>query len=235
MKKVIICTVALVLAASLAHAAERPPQPAKVLAEMATAYDAVDSYTATLIKQERLDSEMAPEETIELVFQKPFKVYMKWIGERFKGQEIVYVAGQYKGRLRGRRGGLLSFLPFSLQPDDPRALQGNHHPVTDVGIGRMIEIVGENCKRGLERNEVTMQTVLEYWEKMPCIQLQLEFREARPAYSCARAVVTVDRANKLPVGIEIYDQPDRLYERCEYRNLQLNVPVSSDRFRLDDQ
>jgi len=46
-----------------------------------------ESYTAIFYKQERIQGKLTDEETIFLKFKKPFKVYMKWTKEPYKGVE----------------------------------------------------------------------------------------------------------------------------------------------------
>ena len=64
------------------------------IVSMRSAYEDVISYTATFYKQERVGNKLLDEERIELKFQRPHKVYMRWVGKAHKGREALYVRGE---------------------------------------------------------------------------------------------------------------------------------------------
>ena len=208
--------------------AERPPDALKTLAQMSSRAGQITSYSATFIKQERMGDALAPEEEIELVVANPQKLYMRWAGERFKGQEIVFDGR--KGVIRGHRGGLFSFFTFSLSPTDPRAAEGNHHPITDVGIDKLAERIASTLSGAAEGKAAVFKTALEECAGSPCIRIRADFKDAESAL--ATVIVCVDRQTLLPVAAELYDRPDTLYERYEYRDLKIGVATPSDRTGL---
>lgn len=205
--------------------AERPPDALKTLAQMSSRAGLVTSYSATFIKQERLGDVLAPEEEIELVVASPQEMSLRWVGERFKGQEIVFDGR--KGVIRGHRGGLLSFFTFTLGPTDPRATEGNHHPISELGIGKLAERIASTISGAAERKVAVLKTVLEECAGSPCIRIRADFQDAESAL--ATVIVCVDRQTMLPVAVELYDRPDTLYERYEYRDLKIGVAVRPDR------
>ena len=76
-----------------------------LLDQMESSYATVNDYVSVFHKQERVNDKLLPEETIQFKFQKPFKVYMKWIKEPFEGREALYVEGQYNNKLIAHKGG----------------------------------------------------------------------------------------------------------------------------------
>ncbi|MBI2837526.1 MAG: DUF1571 domain-containing protein [Acidobacteria bacterium] len=203
--------------------AERPPDALKTLAQMSSRAAELTSYSATFIKQERLGDVLAPEEEIELVVANPREMRMRWVGERFKGQEIVFDGT--KGVIRGHRGGLLAFFTFTLSPTDPRAASGNHHPITDHGIGKLAERVASTIS-----GAAVLKTALEECAGYMCIRIRADFEDTESAL--ATVIVCVDRQTMLPVALELYDPPDTLYERYEYRDLKIGVAARPDRAGL---
>src|SRR5260221_10550891 len=64
-------------------------------------------YTATFIKQERVDgADLQELQTIQLkIRHKPFGVYMKWLEGGDVGRELLFAEGQYDDKLQVRLGG----------------------------------------------------------------------------------------------------------------------------------
>ena len=61
------------------------------LGRMETSYARVTDYTALFRRRERIDGEWRPEEISVLKFQRPFKVYMRWLSGPSDGREAIYV------------------------------------------------------------------------------------------------------------------------------------------------
>ena len=94
---------AAVLVPSFLSASDPKDALTSLLEQMELSYAKVKDYQAVFHKQERLEGKLLPEETIQLKFRKPLNIYMNWIGERLKGQEALYVRGQYENKLIAHR------------------------------------------------------------------------------------------------------------------------------------
>src|SRR6476469_635990 len=95
-----------------------PPQPSQppmtppaggdpvgqMIAEARTSFGRVRDYMGTLVKQERVEGQLQPEQFIAIrVRQQPFSVHLKWQGpKQFVGQEAAYVAGKNNGQMRAK-------------------------------------------------------------------------------------------------------------------------------------
>src|SRR5947209_3394155 len=56
------------------------------------------------------------------------------------GKEASYVQGRHNGKMRAKTGGALGLVGFvTIDPRDPRAMQGTRHSVTEAGIGNLID------------------------------------------------------------------------------------------------
>ena len=55
--------------------------------------NSVKDYTCKFFKQEFWHGKMQPQEIALMKFQKPHSVYMKWVGEEKKGQEVLFRRG----------------------------------------------------------------------------------------------------------------------------------------------
>jgi hypothetical protein len=112
-------------------------------------YAGIESYVVRLKRREQINGKDQPEEIMSLTFRKqPWSVHFKWLNDPGKDREVVYVKGQHGNNIHTRlaagdiplmRGGMRIALP----PDDPRVLAKSRHPITEAGVGAMIERIGE--------------------------------------------------------------------------------------------
>jgi outer membrane lipoprotein-sorting protein len=204
----------------------------QVLNDMQRAYAWVDHYTATFLVQERLHGELGPEHEIALKFKKPFHVYMRWVKGPNEGRQALYPAGPDGNELWVRVRTLVGAVTVSLDPNSARARKGSRHPITDVGIGRVLDFLADDVQRGM-REEVVMiddagsSATLD----RPTHRYALHFpREQDKGYHCMVAVIDIDRELRLPIYIEIYDWTNQLVERYGYRDLHLNPGLTDEDF-----
>ncbi len=197
----------------------------RLLDQMESSYAKVNDYQATFHKQERVEGNLLPEETILLKFQKPLKIYMNWIGEPLKGQEALYVQGKYDDKLIAHRGGILGAITLSLDLNGPTAMKGNRHPITHTGFGFTIEQSKRTIESALQSGGLQIVRMGEEpFEGRPAIVIDAVYntREARQ-YSSGHMVFHIDRALMLPVGSVLYDDKGVLIEKYYYTDVKLNV------------
>ncbi|MFZ2447478.1 MAG: DUF1571 domain-containing protein [Syntrophobacteraceae bacterium] len=215
---------AAVLVPSVAAAAD-PADIVRLIEQMESSYARVNDYQAVFHKQERVGGKLLPEETILLKFQKPLKVYMKWVGEPLKGTEALYAQGKYDNKLIARGGGILGVVTLSLDPRGSTAMKGNRHPITEVGFGFIIEELRRNLDRALPRGEcriIRMGEEAVNGRPATVIEAGFNSREGRKYYA-SRMVMTIDKECLLPVGNMFYDDRDVLVEKYSYTDVKLNV------------
>ena len=190
-----------------------------LVTRMESSYARVSDYTAVFRKQERLDGKLLPEGTILLKFQKPLKVYMKWIEDPSKGTEALYVDGSNGNKLLVHRGGILGILTLSLDPRGSLALSRNRHPITEVGFGYLID--------GLQRNIKTALLAEESFRGRSAMVLEAKFApRAGRTYYASRMVCHIDTELQLPIGAAFYDENDLLFEQYSYSDVKLNVGLT---------
>lgn len=196
-----------------------------LLVETERRYVQVQDYTAVFEKVERVDGILQPKEVVQMKFQRPFRVYMKWLAGRPKGRELVFVAGANRNKLVVHEGrGFGRFITALVDPESSLAMRGNRHPVTDLGLGRMIEILLANVMRARGRGEV------ELLDRGPAAEdgrllrrVEGIFPRDRPrGYYCYRFVLAVDTATMLPARVTVYDWDDVLVEEYAYSDLRVN-------------
>jgi len=218
---------ALALALTLASPARAvsTEEFASLILGMEAAYARVTDYTARFTRQERLSVTLRPREEALLKFQRPGRIYLRWIAGPPKGREILFVKGRDDGRILVHEPGVLSgFFTLVMAPDSPRVLQQSRHPVTDVGLGRLVELLVSNTRRALRRGELRLLD-RGVTEESGRRQRQLEGvlpRDPGKGYYCYRALLSIDLEWGLPVAATIFDWEDRMVESYAYRELRLN-------------
>ena len=229
---VLLAAFSLCTPPGISSAQDKAPDPLAVLQGMEAAYAKVDNYTATFIKRELVNGELLPEETVSLKFKKPFKVYMKWVKEPHKNREAMYVRGMYDNKVVGHEGGLISFVTLHMAPTGSTAMKGNRHPITDVGIGRLMEIVSTNVRRAVSAGELTLSSKGEeelYGRKVRRYDAELP-REKDKGYYARRIRLWVDAGLGLPIRIEVYGWNEELLESYGYRDLKINPGLTDAEF-----
>lgn len=124
--------------------------PAELLERVATArarLAAIPGYTAVLETRERIEDELHPRRVMRLWLRhEPFSVAIETDAPaNEKGQRVWYQQDWNDGELLAETPGLLGTLVgrVSLDPEGDLALQNRRHPLTDVGLLRLVEQVEE--------------------------------------------------------------------------------------------
>ena len=199
-----------------------------LLTRIELSYARINDYTATFRKQERVDGRLLPEETIFLKFQKPLKVYMKWIEDPSKGTEALYADGSNGNKLLVHRGGLLGILTLSLDPRGSLALTKNRHPITEVGLGFLIDGLKRNIRAALLHGELeVIRLAEESFRGRSTMVVEAKFApRAGRTYYASRMICHIDTELMLPIGAAFYDERDALFERYSYSDVKLNVGLT---------
>jgi hypothetical protein len=226
--------------APVANAASPMDEPIRLITLARQAYQGVRDYACLMIKQERIDGRLGPEETILMkVRTAPFSVYFHWQAPpRLAGQEACYVAGRNNGMMRARAKGLLGAVGFvSLNPNDPRARANSRHAITEAGIGNLIEQFARGWAN--ERQWGQTQVNVGQWDfdRRRCTRVEtIHPNAAGGRFLHYRDVVYFDNATHLIIRMEAYNWPRRagdpgeLDEAYSYAHLQLNVGLGDEVF-----
>ncbi|MBX7104665.1 MAG: DUF1571 domain-containing protein [Gemmataceae bacterium] len=215
----------------------------RLIADAQASFAGVRDYSGLMYKQERVAGTLLPEQTVQIrVRQQPFSVGMKWLGPaKMAGQEAIYVAGKNSNQMRAKGAGtLLGAIGFmSFDPRDPKVMANNRHPITDAGLGNLIEQMarGHTAERQYPLNE----TVLSFGEyrflNRPVTRMESLHPVNTGRYYTHRTVTYFDRETKLPVRIEAYDWPRQggpaggeLIECYSYVDLKFNVGLTDAAF-----
>jgi len=206
-----------------------------VINKINQAYANIQTYSAYFIKQELIKDVGMVTEHIDLVFQKPFKVKLNYREGPKKDITVVYQKGENDNKLRVRKAGIiLGFFTFSLSPQSDIAMKNNHHDITNIGLGKLIDIITNNYNRARKNNEIKIIDhgndqingipVYHYEAILP--------KEKDKGYYCYRIILYINKNNYLPVKIRIIDWDNKLYEDYTYLDLKINIKLDDKIFYL---
>ncbi len=219
--------VTLALAASRATADEKEPTAADLARRAAERYKDVESYTASFEKIERIGDKLVGPTEMTLHFrEKPFSVHLVYEGPANEGREVLYVKGKHDDKMLVRLGkGLGQGMVIPLAVDSPRALAGNRHPVTRIGLGllsrRLTDQFAEAKKAGTLESALVGARELA-GRKTWLIKRKLDTGGAR--------YWPIDRELGLPIRVATYDKDEQLIEQYTYKNLKLDAELDDDDF-----
>ncbi len=206
----------------------------------------VDDYSCTLIKQERINGVLNPEEYMfaEIRNRKvvndqmvtPLSVYLYFLKpSKIKGREVIYVEGQNNGKIVAHEGGLLRIAPpVWLNPAGPIAMRGQLYPITDIGIETLVEKLIEKGERDRQRGECTVDFIKgAKINGRVCTVLQVKHPTKRPWFDFHIARIFIDDELQLPIRYAAYTWPateggkPQLLEAYTYLNMKLNVNLTN--------
>ena len=226
------CFLLVLLVFGHAPAAEASQDVLGIVADMKAAYASIQDYTAHFVKRERIKDKLRDAEDIRLKFREPGKIYMRWVGPYVPGREILFVKGRDQDRALIHEPKFPSSLITILTPpDSPLVLQESRHPITDVGLGRLIELLATHIHRALTRGELATREISAVGPSSPAKaerRLELMTPKTATGYIAHRAVVAIDLGTRLPVAVELFGASDELLASYTYKDLVVN-PGLTDR------
>ncbi|HMP78602.1 MAG TPA: DUF1571 domain-containing protein [Pirellulaceae bacterium] len=243
------------LSQSTIDAAEFPLDPVLEIASAAKQYieENIRDYTSIMINQVRIGSRPIREEqfmyckirhrhTTAEGEEKPFSIYTRFVApQNVLGQEAIWVEGQNNGKIIGHAAGLLNVARFWLDPEGPIAMEGNLHPMYQMGFARFLDILLEKGLRDRECTDcqVTLTRNITIDER-PCLLLEVKHPEQKGDIDFHIARIYIDIGHQIPIGYEGYLWPEKpgdpplLIEKYLYTQIQLNVGLTDADFDPDN-
>jgi len=139
-----------------------PAAPHRYDAEAVAALDAMEKaaagthdYTMRLVKRELFGAMLADEETIVIKWQRPQRIYLHEIAGPREGQEVLYAPGWNKDKIRVHKGSFPD-IKLNLNPYGTLAMAQSHHPVPEVSLVRLVDLVLDNVRRARAKNVGTL-------------------------------------------------------------------------------
>ncbi len=203
--------------------------------------DSINSYTFTMLKQERVGNKLLPLETIEMKFrQEPFSIYAKHVKPNsLRGQEAIFVKGKYDDKIVAHGAGLKGVITVVLPPDGPLARMGNRYPITEAGMKSMLKQLQDLAEREKEYLATCDIHFVdgEEVDGRPCNCLEVIGKKPTKTFRMAKARIYMDQEWNVPVKYEAHEFPPDddagepiLVESYTYTNLKLNAGLTDEDF-----
>jgi len=213
---------------------ESEDQAFEHLLQMRGAYQGIQDYTATFTKQERRNGKLAPKETIQFLFKRPFQVKMEWLSGKKKGQEAVFVEGENNNLLLVRVKGIIGrFIRLlKLDPEGSFALKSSNRSIKKAGVGNLIESIIAMTAQARSKGVLDLKIIGE--EKIEDHHtIVIERNLPSNQYDSPKTLIYIDKESQLPVKISRFDKEGDLMEEYSYANLSPNKDLSDTLFNLD--
>ena len=192
--------------------------------------ETIKDYEAILVKNELVGSEMISGRMQLKYREHPKSVYLKFLGPH-AGREVIYRPDKNGGKLLVHDVGLASLVgTVKLDPEGNLATEENRHPISQIGMKRMMELLIEQW---LKETKVDGVTVNFYPNakigKESCKVLEVVHAKKHAVVEYHTTRLYLDVETELPIRIQNYDFPTRsrskpkLVEDYFYSDLRTNV------------
>jgi hypothetical protein len=203
----------------------------KAIRECQERYRQIQDYTCTFVKVERIDGRLTPKHIMAMKARtQPNSLYFKF-QQPNRGREAIYVQGKNQGRIVAHDVGLGKLFAgtLHLDPRGTMAMEENRHPVTEAGIGSLIETVAKHWAVELTPGEsrVTFHPDSRIGNH-PCTMIESVHPVRGPNFLFHKVRLYIDQEHGLPIRLESYDWPKHpgaapeLVEEYSYLDLKVN-------------
>jgi Protein of unknown function (DUF1571) len=202
--------------------------------DVTSSYKRVLDYVCLYEKEERAMSE-GERQTIHLSFRKPLDVRLEWLNDQGNvDQTAVYRQGFNDGKVLARQSGLVGTLAGTLRldPNESLALADSRHPITAVGLGKIIDRAQHDAVNPRLTSHFAGEETL---DGLPAYKFEFTAggNEVVGGLDGARkALIWIDRELKLPVKLELYDAANTLMERHRFKQVRINRKLGDKTFTL---
>jgi outer membrane lipoprotein-sorting protein len=204
----------------------------RAIADCKAKYLMVQDYTCTFYKRERIDGKLYVPHVMTLKARtKPASLYFKFIQPN-RGREAIFVKGHHNDKIVAHDVGLGRVVAGTmyLDPKGDMAMEENRHPVTEAGLGAMIDLVKDRWDTELHPGE----SILLFHPQAKvgdraCLMVESIHPKRSQEFLFHKVKLYIDRELNLPIRFEAYDWPKRagaepeLIEEYTYMNLKTNV------------
>ena len=195
------------------------------------------SYACIVTMRETVGGELQDMRRAQMIFRaEPFSVYMKYITpDNIVGREMIYVEGQYYGKIISTKGGFrpaLAHITRAIKTDSPLARAESNHSLKELGIASMMKQLLDvaysteqfpDCKIEFIENASI--------DNRACTVIQITHEPKSKVFPFYKGQVFIDNQYQVPVRFVCYNWPDSsgyatIREEFTYTNIIPNISVT---------
>lgn len=209
-------------------------------------YAGLESYIARLRRREQVGGKDGPEEVMIFKFRKqPWSVHFKWLADPGKGREVVYVRGQHGDNIQTLTAAgdiplMQAGFRIALAPNDPKVLARSRYPITEAGIGALVDRLG-SVLGALDRGDpragkltyLGPQPRPEFPAPLEAVEHIIPSGAEGPLPQGGRRLYCFDGHSGLPVLALTRDEKGREVEYYCYDRFLFDVRLDDDDFNPD--
>jgi hypothetical protein len=204
----------------------------RIITDCQARFQTVNDYTCTFYKRERVDGHLTPLHVMTMkVRTKPQSIYLRF-QRPAQGREAIYIAGRNSGKVLAHDVGFNKIVAgtLELEPTCARAMEENRHPITEAGIGHLIDTLIKRWSVELnpDDSKIAIRDDMLVGTRR-CSMIETTHPHRRPHLLFHKVRVFIDQDLGLPIRFEAYNWPKlphseaELTEEYSYSNLKLNV------------
>lgn len=204
----------------------------QVIAQCKAKFSTVEDYTCTFYKRERVDGKLYTPHVMTMKARtKPESLYFKFLQPN-RGREAIFIQGRNNNKIVAHDVGLGRVVAgtMHLDPKGGMAMEENRHPVTEAGLGSMIDLVKERWDSELHPGEsVLLFHPMAKVGDRHCLMVESIHPKRSPDFLFHKVKLYVDKELGLPIRFEAYDWPKHtgvepeLIEEYTYMNMKINT------------
>jgi len=175
----------------------------------------------------------------------PRRLYLRFTKpESVTGREVIWRQDKYDGKMAVHEVGfLLNLKTLWLDPEGIIAMQGQRHPVSELGIVKLTEQLIERGQKDLKNPNIsiTIDNSYEFDGRKSKLITVLRAQPIQDEDDYQLAEIVMDSANHLVVAFRSYARqesdtsPPRLLESYAYYDLRINVDLSESDFETTNK
>ena len=206
---------------------------------------AVRDYEAVFSKQEMVGHRLYAGRMLIKLRHDPFAVYLRFIDQN-NGREVLYAGPRYQFLMKAHEvPGTLSGLvgTISLEPKSERAMAEGRHPITQIGMAKMMDSLIQQWEGEMKNNDPDDPKVYYYPNaklagQIECKAAITRHEHAKQPYTFYETRVFFDKKSNFPIRLEQYGAPDGAHpqpymiEQYIYTNIRTNVGLTDYDFDL---
>ena len=214
-------------------------EASELLAKAKDSYAKLQDYTAEIHKQVHIHGELEKDEQTLIKFQKPFKVYLKWLKGKNDGAELLYVEGQNDNKLIVHKKIVFGIKKtLELDPEGFWMKKFSKRSIKDVGF---VGIISMSCKEFAEarKNNDIMAVSCSTEEVNGRLTHKVAFAVSphgrHNGYQCRSAEEYFDAESFMPVKAIFWLWEDDEVESFTFNDVKLNVGLSDKDFDRENE
>ncbi len=197
-------------------------------------YRTVSDYTCLFDKTELVDGALRAERNIVMKYRKPEMVYMKWTEGDNRGVEAIFAKGRYDNKMVVHLGGSLSFIEARVDPRSSKAMKDNRHPITEAGVGFVLNLIKDNYDKAKEDPESSMTIEGETRLGGRRVTMVKAVLPRGKGYYANVILLYFDKEMSLPLKVAVYGWNGEMLEQYRFRDLRINVGLTERDFDKDN-